>query len=112
MQGNPTPPCIDVFLFEDDPIERIAMGSVYAFDFTVRVRVTDADEQGGQSLLLSMMDPNAVTSLTEAVEGTYAIGGTTYDVSVEAGPSGLRAFNNPDSVDSRLLGATWLVRVL
>ena len=108
---NPTPPCIDIY--PGDPFfEPIAFSGQYARFFTVRVRVSTADHEGGQSLLLSLMDPSGTTSLTDAIEGGYTVNGDVLDVSVEEGPSAYGIFNDPGSQDNRLLGALWRVRVL
>jgi len=108
---NPTPPCIDIF--PGDPFfEPIAFDGRYAYYFTVRARATAADHEGGQSLLLSLMDPSSSTSLADAIEGTYSISGTSYDVTVEEGPSAFGIFNDPGSIENRLLGTLWRVRVL
>jgi len=107
----PSPPCIDIF--PGDPFfEPLAFRGKYTYYFTARARVTTADHEGGQSLLLSLMDPAAATSLTASLEGTYSIGGTSYDVTVEEGPSAFGIFNDPGSIENRLLGALWRVRVL
>ena len=45
---NPTPPCIDIY--PGDPfIERIAFSGEYAGYFTVRVRVSTADQEAGKA---------------------------------------------------------------
>jgi hypothetical protein len=108
---NPTPPSIDVF--PGDPfIERFAMNNEWTFFFTIRPRVSLADHEGGQSLLLSMMDPREPTSITKAIESDKTLGGLVDDVAVVDGPTGYGTFPDPGSVDNQLLGAIWRVQVL
>src|SRR5262245_52277583 len=64
---NPTPPAIDVYPAEPfqepdsfGPVNRQAI-------FVVRARVTDLDNDSGQSLLLEMMDPASPKSVVAAL---------------------------------------------
>lgn len=113
MVRNPTPPCIDIY--PADPfLERTAFGpgSVEAV-FIVRARVTTADQQDGQWLLLQFMDPGSNESIWRALETDATFGGAVDDSAVES-VSGFR----PDEVAGTgggaagaLLGAEWRLRV-
>lgn len=108
---SPTPPALD--LYPSDPFqEPLAMGkannTVY---LTVRARVNPLDSEGGQDLLLSMMDPTATTSVAQAVEYDRTLSGKVGRVNVSAGPSAFGVFSDAGG-QGNLLGCTWTVRVI
>jgi len=107
---NPTPPAIDIY--PADPFtELISYGNERELNFTVRARVSTADSEGGQDLLLSMMDPMSAESLIGAVLADSTLGGKAGDVAVD-GPSGFGVFPLPSGETGHsLLGCTWTVRV-
>jgi hypothetical protein len=108
---NPTPPAIDIY--PADPFqEGIAFGHANNdLNFIVRARVHTADHEAGQDLLLSMMDPDATTSVALAILTDKTLGSTVGRLSV-TGPSGFGVFPNASGVmDGSLLGCTWNVRV-
>lgn len=100
---NPTPPVIDIY--PADPFtQAIGYGSGNTnLRFTIRARVSTAENEAGQELLLSLMDPAAATSLANLVEQT-----TGY---VVTGPSGFGLYNDPGGVGNNLLGCTWTLEV-
>jgi hypothetical protein len=100
---NPTPPSIDVY--PADPFqEPIAFGKGNNnMRFTVRARVSTAEHQGGQKLLLSMMDPRSETSVALAILEDRTLNGKVDHVHVE-GPSNYGIFAEEGG---NLLGCTW-----
>lgn len=111
LNPSPSPPTIDVY--PSDPFqEPLAMGTGNNVVFlTVRARVTTADNQGGQKLLLSMMDPAADTSVAQAIESDRTFGGKVGKSNVSAGPSAFGVFSDAGG-QGNLLGCTWTVRVI
>lgn len=108
---NPTPPAIDVYPGEPF-MEPSAMGGRMLLFFTVRARVSTADNAGGQSLLLSMMDPSSTTSVAEAIASDRTLGGTVGKCWVSEGPSSYGVFPNLEGNTGSLLGCTWRVGVI
>ena len=108
LQWSPTPPAIDVY--PADPFQNgIAFGRGNNEIFlTVRARVDTPDHEAAQDLLLSLMDPVAVTSLAGAVTADRTLGGTVERVDIE-GPSDFGVFIDPGG--GALLGCTWKARV-
>lgn len=107
---SPTPPAIDVY--PADPFqEALGFGPGNNLIFlTVRARVTTADNEAGQDLLLSMMDPMAATSVTQAILSDKTLGSTVGSTAVIAGPSAYGVFEDTGG-DGKLLGCTWTVQV-
>jgi hypothetical protein len=109
---NPTPPHIDIY--PADPFtEPIAMDYQRQMNFLVRARVSTADHEGGQDLLLSMMEPGSTTSVASAILQTGALTSLVDDVGVD-GPSGFGIFPSvgADVTSGSLLGCTWTVAVI
>jgi len=107
---NPTPPSIDVY--PADPFqEGIAFGKGNNdMNFTVRARVSTADHEAGQDLLLQMMDPESDQSVAQAILADRTLGGQVERVNIAEGPSAYGIFPDPGG-DGSLLGCTWTVRV-
>ncbi len=109
---NPTPPCIDIY--PGDPSRDTESA---AFDdltggylFTVRARVSTADSEAGQDLLLAFMDDTNDLCLVQALEDEPTLNGLADDLSVR-GVTGYVLF--PDlGGDGALLGCQWTVLVL
>lgn len=102
---NPTPPSIDVY--PADPFqEQVAFGSrnVEVF-FTVRARMTTADNVAGQDVILAMMDPTTDVSVAAALLKEPAV------VDVVEPPSNYGLFVDPGAAGG-LLGCTWRVGVM
>ena len=109
---NPTPPCIDIY--PATPFaEPLGYGrSAYALSFVVRARVSTADNEGGQELLLALMDPRADTSIDQAIAADDTLGGSVEMVAVEPeSPSGFQAYLDAGS-QGELLGCQWQVRIV
>lgn len=107
---NPTPPAIDIY--PSDPFqEQMTFGTrnVQVF-FDVRARVTAADQEAGQELLLSMMDPRSPASVVAALMSDRTLGNTVEGLSV-APPSNYGLFVDPNEQEG-LLGCTWRTGVI
>lgn len=108
MESNPTPPSIDVY--PATPFtEVIAYGSTRQYWFTVRARVTTADQKGGQDLLLAMMDDGSDESVEEAIRSTRTYAGAKLG-DIE-GPTEFGSFADT-GVPENLLGCTWRVALI
>lgn len=107
---SPTPPAIDIY--PADPFQvALAMGKGNnELFFTVRARVSTADNEAGQDLLLSLMDPQASTSVTEAVLSNRTLGGVASRVGSVTGPTAFGLFTDPGG--GTWLGCTWTVRII
>ncbi len=108
---NPTPPCIDIY--PSDPFqeqESFGKGNTVIY-LDVRGRVNTPDHDGAQELLLSLMDPNAATSVQQAILTDDTLGGVVEACTVSAGPSNYGIFPDP-SGQGAFLGCTWTVRVI
>ena len=112
LTWNPTPPAVDIY--PADPFqEQIGMGKGNKSLFLeVRARVNTPDHEGAQELLLSLMDPNADTSMEQAILGSPTLSGKVSQMSVSSeSPSNYGAFADPGG-GGALLGCTWTVRVI
>ena len=71
MVLNPTPPTVDIYPADisRDPETASFEALDGAYLLTVRARVTTADHETGQTLLLSFMDDTDELSLMAALEG-------------------------------------------
>lgn len=109
---NPTPPCIDVY--PADPFQEQAAFGLTSREatFTVRARVSTADQEAGQELLLDLMDVRGTASLLAAIEGDRTLGGTVDHLTVD-GPSGFIVYQDASGPSAgSLLGAEWRTRVI
>ena len=108
---SPTPPAIDIY--PGDPFqEPFGFGpGNHRYWFTVRARVSMADNEGGQDLLLSMMDPQAATSVEQAILSDATLGGVAQLKEVD-GPTAFGIFDDPGPQPERLLGCVWRVGVV
>jgi hypothetical protein len=111
---NPTPPSIDVY--PGDPFQEWL-----GFDkhgqrerklfFTVRARVSTADQEDGQKLLLEFLDPNG--GVEDALATDHTLGGAVSDCGVvEEGVTGIRQYVTDTPTGQSLLGCEWRVQVL
>jgi hypothetical protein len=114
--ANPTPPAIDIY--PGDPFSHgtgFGIGHDVCF-FTVRARVTTADQQAGQEGLLALMDTNSSTSVEAALISDQTLGGVVGSLAVgeqdTPGVSGYRVYVEDAASNGRLLGAEWRVEVL
>ncbi len=107
---EPTPPSVDVYP-ADPAQEALTFGRQNnEFSFIVRARVSTADHDAGQLLLLSMMDPASSTSVARALKSNKTLTSKVSALSVD-GPSGYGIFNDRNGEGS-YLGCTWTVRVM
>jgi hypothetical protein len=108
-----TPPTIDIYT--GDPFQNgLGFNGGAELFFTVRARVTTADNTAGQQLLYQMLEPD--TGITAALTADQTLGGIVDSVGIgdqgSPGVSGLREYVEDVPVNGRLLGAEWRVRVL
>jgi hypothetical protein len=101
LNANPSPPSLDVY--PGDPFQTgagfgVGESRVY---FTIRARVSTADQEGGQRQLLRMLDPQDTASVEAALADVA--------VAVPEGVSGFREYLEEASSDGRLLGCEWRV---
>jgi len=106
---NPTPPAIDIY--PGTPFtEAIAFGRTSRqYWFTVRARVSTADNEAGQDLLLSMMDDGSDESVEAAIISVREYAGAKLG-DIE-GPSEFGVFRDSGGEES-LLGCTWRVALV
>lgn len=106
---NPTPPTIDMY---PAAVAQEQSGFGYANRdafVTVRARVTMADEDGGQDLLLELADTGA-TSIMAAIAADPRLGGTVDNTAIES-QSGFQIYEDvPGS--GAYLGCEWTLRVV
>lgn len=101
MNLNPTPPSLD--LYPGDPFQTGAgfgAGESQVF-FAVRARVSTADQEAGQKLLLRLLDPGDAASVEAALEDVATV--------VPEGVSGFREYLEDTASNGRLLGCEWRV---
>ena len=110
MLFNPTPPCLDIY--PGDPfLLQTAMGvASREAMFVVRARVSTADSEAGQELLLDLLDPRAPTSVLAALTEDRTFAGAVQD-SATVGTSGYILYADPGGNQS-LLGCEWRVQVI
>jgi hypothetical protein len=107
---NPTPPSIDVY--PGDPFQTgLGYGPDRELFFTVRARVSTADAEEGQKLLLELLEPNA--GVEAALIADQTLGGAVSSLAVALdGVSGLRQYVTDTPTGGSLLGCEWRVQVL
>jgi hypothetical protein len=103
---NPTPPSIDVY--PGDPFGNgINDGLIY---FTVRARVSTADAEDGQRLLLELLEPGS--GVEAALTTDQTLGGLVQTLSiVPEGVSGIRQYLADTPTGGSLLGCEWRLQV-
>jgi hypothetical protein len=105
LNTNPTPPSLDVY--PGEPFQSGAgfgTGNTQAF-FTVRARVSTADQEAGTRLLLRLLDPDDPASVEAALDAADAA------TVVQEGISGFREYVEESASNGRLLGCEWRVSV-
>lgn len=110
----PTPPCIDIYPATEEFQQQQAFGvGNDTLSFTVRARVNTPDHEGAQTLLLSLVDPKADTSLQQAILADRTLDGAVTDMWISSGPSGYGGFPDVNSQNAfAYLGCTWTVTVV
>jgi hypothetical protein len=108
----PTPPSIDIYPPDDAFYEQIGFGlhDPARVFWTVRARVTPADDEAGQDLLLSMIDPRDAASVVQALLDDETLGGLVDSLTVDP-PDSYGLWTNPGQTNG-LLGCTWRVAVI
>jgi hypothetical protein len=103
---NPTPPSLDVY--PGDPFGNgINDGLLY---FTVRARVSTADAEAGQRLLLELLEPGE--GVEAALTSDQTLGGLVQTLSITPeGVSGIRQYLADTPTGGSLLGCEWRVQV-
>lgn len=110
MNIDPTPPSIDIYP-ADPHQDALTFGKANnEMSFTVRARVTTADHPAGQSLLLTLMDPSALTSVAKAITSDRTLSGKVSGLGV-SGPTGFGLYQDAGGQGS-LMGCTWTVRAM
>jgi len=108
---SPTPPSIDVYPAEEfQSQESFGLGNTTVF-VNVRARVNTPEHDGAQSLILSLMDPRAATSVQQAILSDQTLSGNVEQAMLSAGPSNYGIFPDPSGQGS-YLGCTWTVRLV
>ncbi len=109
---NPTPPSID--MYPSDPFRSTdiaGFGNISgAYLFTVRARVTTADYEAGQDVLLDLMDDESVNCVADLLMDDQTLAGTVSAVDVD-GPTGFSLYADP-SGDGALLGVEWHITIV
>jgi hypothetical protein len=109
---NPTPPSIDIYpgdLARDQPsaaFDDISGGYL----LTVRARVSTADNEAGQALLLAFMDDTNDLSIGQALADDTTLNGYASSLDVTS-QTGYVLFPDPGG-EGALLGCQWTVLVL
>lgn len=113
MVLNPTPPTIDIYP-GDSPRDRETASFDNTDDegyfITVRARVSTADNEAGQNLLLAFIDPTDSLSVGQALYDEPTLNGYATDLDVVS-QTGYGLFPDPAG-EGVLLGCQWTVRVL
>ena len=111
---NPSLPCIDIYPFDVDFQEQVAFNEDspgWQFQLRVRARVGMADNEGGQRLLLQMMDPGSNHSVYQAVLSNKTLGGAGRVVRC-GGADGYGQYPSAWSPTPRFhFGCEWIVLV-
>lgn len=103
---SPSPPTID--MYPSDPSEDAAYAGFGEFDgaflLTVRARVSTADQDAGEDLLLAFMDDGDL-SISEAILTDPLLGGIARVAPL--GRTGYRDFPIPGTDNGAYLGCLW-----
>jgi hypothetical protein len=108
---DPSAPSIDIYPAEQFQLPLAMGGGNNIIYVDVRARVGTPDDEAGKRLLLSMMDPEADTSVGQAIVSDRKLGGVVGNVSISAGPTGFGTFEGTGREGS-LLGCIWTVRII
>ncbi len=113
---NPTVPSIDIY--PGDPFrDKLTSTAGFSDDqgdliLTVRARVSTVDNQGGQDLLLRLMDDHDDIGVAGTLEEDQTLNGLASSVSVEGNSGYLSYIEGGSESGAALLGCEWRVRVL
>ncbi len=108
---NPTPPTIDIHPGDvGQDLASAAFGDEGGILLTVRARVTTADHDAGQDLLLAFMEEEGDLSVGQALYDDPTLNGNADDLTIQ-NLTGYVLFPDPGG-DGALLGCQWTVLVL
>lgn len=112
LNTNPTPPSIDVYA--GDPFMGPgAFGGWHELFYTVRARVSTADQQAGQQLLYQLLGPGGVE---DHLTDDQTLGGMVSSLGIgdegSPGVSGFRVYPATEAGAGDLVGVEWRVRIL
>jgi hypothetical protein len=100
FNANPTPPALDIY-----PASPFQTGAGFGPDaqifFTIRARVSTADQEAAMRLLLRLLDTNDPASVEAAIAARAAV--------TPEGVSDFREYTDGQLADGRLLGCEWQV---
>jgi hypothetical protein len=101
LNANPTPPSIDIY--PGSPFQTGAGFGLQSIQlwFTIRARVSTADHNAGQMLLLRMLDPSDPASIEVAIADSATV--------VPEGVSDYGFYTEETAANGRLLGCEWRV---
>ena len=104
-------PCLDVYPGSPSrDRESAGFGQVTgAYVVTVRARVTAADDESTQDLLLDMVDDDHALSVASALESDPTLAGWATDVWVD--PDGFSGLLDLSTSGKQMVGCTWRVMV-
>ncbi len=111
LETNPTPPCVDIYPADPFQEQTAFMLDSREMKFTIRARVTTADHQAGQDLLLSLMDVRADSSLAATIYTDQTLGGKVAQASIVDGPSAYGQYADSGG-EGDLLGCQWTAMVI
>jgi hypothetical protein len=104
---NPTPPTVDIYV--TDPAREFSTAAFAdvagAYQITVRARVTTADNDTGQDLLISFMDDTDSLCIPLALFTDPTLNGNAASMDL-VNVSGHRAYETPDGAGAHL-GCQW-----
>ena len=86
------------------------MGAGYDFRLVVRARVSTADHEAGQKLLLQMMDSESATSVVRAIKANKTLDGSISSMAIDSA-TGFGLYRDVNG-DQAYMGATWVVRIM
>ena len=108
---NPSVPSVDIYPAPDPFQEQSGFGRDDSdINFVIRARVSTVDQDGGQEILLAMMDPSGPASMVRAVIYDKTLGGKVQSCECDP-PSDFGAYVEPLTQGKAYLGCTWLARV-
>lgn len=110
MVVQPSALCIDIY--PATPFqEKDAFGDEWVGRFVIRARITTAEHEAAQDVLLNMLDPLSATSILGALKANRTLTGKVdYVTPDEDATSGFQIFEDSGGVGN-FMGCQWTVRV-
>lgn len=113
MLSNPTPPMLYVFPDEVD-FDLTMHRGLDCFRLTIQAMIGFVGDEGAQTLLDTLIDPNDSSSVKKAVESDKTLGGVVDDLRVTK-QTGYRLYEVPNvgrgMSSAQIIGAEWTVEV-